>query len=80
MVSVLVDQNAEINIRDELGTTPLCMAVRYGNKEMVRLLLANNADTDLQDGFGRTPQNLAVKKCDLKMIELIQSKKGHSRT
>lgn len=36
------------------GVTPLMIAVKYGNHEMVKILLENGADPMIKDGYGYT--------------------------
>lgn len=44
MAAFLIEQGAELNARSENGTTPLMMAARYGNSDLVPLLLKAGAE------------------------------------
>lgn len=47
------------NQRDQLGSTPLHLAVRANNVEMVQLLLGSGANGNLTDGRGQTAMDMA---------------------
>ncbi len=52
---LLVGWGADLALRDALGHTPLCAAVRWDcGLEVCGLLVANGADVDAVDGDGRT--------------------------
>ena len=52
-----------VNFQDEIGETPLHLAVENGFVEMVRVLIANGAKIDIADNKGNTPLNLAIAQC-----------------
>lgn len=45
-VNRLILANADVNVRNIEGVTPLCVASAYGHVELVKLLLAADADVD----------------------------------
>lgn len=47
------------NQRDQLGSTPLHLAVRADNVEMVKLLISKGANGNITDGRGQTAMDLA---------------------
>ncbi|MBI4750963.1 MAG: ankyrin repeat domain-containing protein [Acidobacteria bacterium] len=51
-IDKLIEQGAEINVRDNHGKTPLMEALDQGNQEMVHTLLAHNPDIDIRDASG----------------------------
>jgi len=53
--TALLDQGAALDARDELGRTPLMLAVMQRKTEVVRLLLDRGADPNIADSAGRTP-------------------------
>lgn len=46
LAKLLVERGANVDNTDHLGATPLYIAAKYGNLEMVQLLLDHNADVD----------------------------------
>jgi len=59
IVKILLDAGAEVDIRDEKGSTPLMHACLFGNIEMVKLLLEFHADLEARDKEGWRPLNYA---------------------
>src|SRR5690606_37192141 len=51
----LLEKNADPNIADANGTTPLIWAVKTGNEELVKLLLKYGAKKDQPDHMGIKP-------------------------
>ncbi|HSZ07493.1 MAG TPA: ankyrin repeat domain-containing protein [Steroidobacteraceae bacterium] len=51
----VLDQGGAVDARDELGRTPLMLAVIQNRPEVVRLLLNRGADPNRADSSGRTP-------------------------
>ena len=50
----------QINIQDELGMTPLHLAVESGNSDLVSLLLKYNANRNIRNNDFKTPYDLAI--------------------
>ena len=67
----------DINYKDKNGETPLLMATRFRNLEMVKLLLENGANADNTNNFGTTPLRIVLdsdirpKEDDFKFVELL---------
>jgi ankyrin repeat protein len=55
MAMAILDDGADVNLRDEGGGTPLHVAVALGNTEMARELLRRGADVHARDLDGDTP-------------------------
>src|ERR1043165_9326226 len=51
----LLDQGAEVNVRDQPGMTPLLWAGNYGNTDVAQLLLKSGANLNATDLQGWTP-------------------------
>jgi hypothetical protein len=51
----VLDQGGAVDARDELGRTPLMLAVMQNRPEVVQLLLDRGADPNGADSSGRTP-------------------------
>ena len=49
---LLVDHNADVNIQDKDGCTPLHRCTIGGKENLCRLLLEHNADVNIQDNAG----------------------------
>jgi Ankyrin repeats (3 copies)/Ankyrin repeat len=60
VISLLLKQGIDIDIRNAAGMTPLHMAAFYGRKEAIGLLLDGGVDIHAKDNDGRTPLHWAV--------------------
>ncbi len=52
VVEFLIEVGANINERDERGTTPLMLAARIGGSETIKFLLEKGANLNVKDNFG----------------------------
>jgi Ankyrin repeats (many copies) len=73
--TALLDQGAALEARDELGRTPLMLAVMQRKPEVVRLLLDRGADPNVADSAGRTPLQQA-KQQNLREIAALLQRAG----
>jgi len=69
----LLKKNANPNIADGTGTTPLFWAVKSGNKELVELLLEYKADKTMRDSAGMTPFEYALKTDNKEIINILKN-------
>jgi len=69
----LLRKNADPNIADATGTTPLFWAVKFGNKELTELLLKHKADKSLKDSQGMTPFEYALQTKNTEIINLLKN-------
>ena len=53
-LKLLLRYQANINVRDRDGRTPLMISIVRSNKDLAKLLLANGAQIDVQDQDGAT--------------------------
>ena len=60
IVKMLLDHNADPNIREQGGYTPLHAAAQNGDEEMIRILLYGGADLTIKSNDGKTPLDLAM--------------------
>lgn len=61
-VQVMLDKHPSlINLRDDADRTPLHLAARNGDLQIVQLLDERGAATNTQDVYGRTPLEDAVR-------------------
>lgn len=59
---MLIENNAQVNIAQLNGLTPLHAAAQHGNIELIILLLEKGADTTLRMEGGKLPSDLAKAK------------------
>ena len=71
VLSCLLENGADVNKgTDEFNFTPLMIASRDSNVNVVALLIRHGADMDLQDKYGRTALHCAAEK-DLDSCEVL---------
>ena len=58
----LRDMNADMNVKDALGRTPLHIAAEKGYADVVIFLVENGADVNLTDAKGNTPLIFIIHK------------------
>lgn len=73
-VQYLLQHNADPNIRDSKGNTPLILAAMAGREDLVTLLLTFKANPNLANGAGQTPLILAVNNRDEPLARLLIGK------
>jgi len=73
LVKHLLKKNADPNIADSTGTTPLFWAVKSGNKELVEILLSYKADKTKKDSMGMTPFEYALQTNNTEIINLLKN-------
>lgn len=61
IVKMLLEHNADPNIREQGGFTPLHAAAQNGDEEMIRTLLYGGADLTLKANNGKTALDLAME-------------------
>ncbi len=60
-VRALIDQGADVNVRNHRGQTALHCAAKAGFTDIVALLLAHGAEVDAADAAGETPLATAIR-------------------
>ncbi|GAA4149724.1 ankyrin repeat domain-containing protein [Chryseobacterium ginsenosidimutans] len=73
LVEHLLNKNANPNITDATGSTPLFWAVKFGNKELTELLLKHKADKSIKDSQGMTPFEYALQTNNKEIINLLKN-------
>ncbi len=61
IVKMLLEHNADPNIREQGGYTPLHAAAQNGDEEMIRILLYGGANLTVKNNDGKTPLDLALE-------------------
>lgn len=74
---VLLDANAEVNLRSAPGSTPLMMACQGGHKEVVQYLLSKKAEVSFKTDDRETAMFFAA---DIGSTELAQMLLDHGAT
>lgn len=72
LVERLLARNADPNIQDAHGNSPLLWAVKRSNLELVGLLLDRKADINMKDSAGISAFEYAVKSNNQALINLLK--------
>jgi ankyrin repeat protein len=72
LAALLAAQPTDIDARDELGRTPLMLAVLHGRSEAVATLLAHGADPNAADSQGTTPLQAAQRGEQAAIVQELQ--------
>ncbi|ALR31399.1 hypothetical protein ATE47_13080 [Chryseobacterium sp. IHB B 17019] len=73
LVEHILKKNANPNLADTTGSTPLFWAVKFGNKELIELLLKYKADKTIKDSQGMTPFEYALQTNNKEIINLLKN-------
>jgi len=60
-VDILLKHGANVNVKDDVGLTPLHWAVVRGNRVCIRRLLEQGAEINAKDNEGRTARDMALE-------------------
>lgn len=72
MVKMLLDNGADIDVRNIDGQTPLICTIIRSHTPTYRLLVKSNADTKIVDDYGRTAIDwLKIRKIDCELLRRI---------
>lgn len=64
VAQLLVSRQADLNLREAQGKTPLHVAAYFGHVTLVKLLTGQGAEVDAQQRNLRTPLHLAVEQSE----------------
>ncbi|MFI5160988.1 MAG: ankyrin repeat domain-containing protein [Sphingobacteriales bacterium] len=68
---MLIDNGANVNVKQQAGATPLHSAAQNGNLELLIMLLENGADTEVRMEGGKLPADLAREKGFAEISEIL---------
>ncbi|CAG0908586.1 unnamed protein product, partial [Cyprideis torosa] len=71
MVDLLIKYQAEVNVRDVQGETPLFAASRLGRVSVLKKLLLNKGDPDVRDYSLQTPLLVASQNGHLCVVQVL---------
>ncbi len=74
IVNALLQNGADPNIPDNLGNSPLNIAVYSGIPSIVDLLLQKGANPNIPDNLGKRPLNIAVHSGIPSIVDLLLQK------
>ena len=77
VVKSLVDQGADVNVKDKENATPLMRSVSRNYQAIVKLLIEQGADVNAINDWGYTPLKYAIK---LNLKEMQQRLKDAGAT
>lgn len=81
VIQALLNAGAEINIQAPYTPTPLGVAVRKGNLELIKMLLEAGADVNAWDGDGQTPLMIAESSnVDPEILQSLREANPYSTT
>jgi ankyrin repeat protein len=68
---MLIENGAQVNIKQQAGATPLHSAAQNGNLELLVLLLENGADVNARMEGGKLPADVAREKGFDEIAEIL---------
>ena len=77
VVDYLLKNNADVNIRNKFGITPLHLAVRKNALNLVEHILRYGADINITDNYEQTPLFDAIQENNAQMIAFLIDNKAY---
>ena len=71
IAKMLIENGAQINVKQQAGATPLHAAAQNGNLELLILLLESGAETNVRMEGGKLPADLAREKGFTEISEIL---------
>lgn len=71
IASMLIENNANVNVKQQAGATPLHSAAQNGNLELLIMLLEHGAETNTRMEGGKLPADLAREKGFTEIAEIL---------
>ncbi len=70
-IAARLEAGADVNRKDQYGSTPLMVAVTFGRVEASRALIDAGADLTLTNGEGSSPLHVAAFLCRTEIVEAL---------
>lgn len=78
MAKILIEHNADIEVKDRFGNTPLSNAVychsQVHNGQLIKLLVDAGADVNAENNYGVSPLKLAKTLADFPYLDLLENR------
>ncbi|MFD0767068.1 ankyrin repeat domain-containing protein [Mucilaginibacter lutimaris] len=71
--TMLIENGADVNVKQQKGSTPLHFAAQNGNLELIILLLEKGARVDIRMEGGKLPSDLAREKGFDEIAEILEN-------
>jgi ankyrin repeat protein len=71
MVQILLENGANVDIRNYKGQTPLHIAAKKGNVEIVKILLSYGADPEAKDNYDKRPIDYSLENNKKSLLILL---------
>jgi len=71
VIRELLKAKPSFTIEDAFGNTPLHLAAREGDKDLISLLVSHGASPSVKDSFGDTPLHFAVRKGNKALMGIL---------
>jgi ankyrin repeat protein len=72
IVEKLIESNANVNVQDEYGKTPLILATESNSPKIVNIFLLSGADINIKDRNNETALDIAVSNEMAEIQQIIQ--------
>jgi ankyrin repeat protein len=76
LVELLISSGADVNTKDDFGTTPLHRAARFDKSVLAELLILNGADVNAKTEVGATPLHLAAQAGSKNILKSLISNRA----
>src|SRR4029434_7018334 len=71
LLSALITRKANLNVRNEFGSTPIAQAAELGDGRMVKMLLDAGAEPEGANPDGQTALMLAIKTGETAVVDML---------
>ena len=75
IIKILIDNNANVNLKDKIGMTPLHLTSLGGHKEATKIIIDSGALLNLVNIYGETPLDVTVKNFEIDSQNVKLNKK-----
>ena len=75
IIKMLIDNNANINLKDKIGMTPLHLTALGGHREATKIIIDSGALLNLVNIYGETPLDVTLKNFEIDSQNVKLNKK-----